>query len=100
MYTIYRLFDLDYHVYVVRDNVLGLPVDQTAAVSNVMLDCFYPRWASGSFLLMRLFRCWSILDVVLWNGFVIYCLHAYPVVDRVMLCCIITCYAPCINTNT
>ena len=32
MYTIYRLFDLDYHVYVIRDNVLDLPVDQTAAV--------------------------------------------------------------------
>ena len=43
MSTIYRLFDLDYHVYVIRDNVLDLPVDQTAAVSNVMLDLLLPR---------------------------------------------------------
>lgn len=39
MYTIYRLFDLDYHVYVVRDDVLDLP----AAVSNVMLDLLLPK---------------------------------------------------------
>lgn len=43
MSTIYRLFDLDYHVYVIRDNVLDLPVDQTAAVSNVMLDLLLPK---------------------------------------------------------
>ena len=43
MSTIYRLFDLDYNVYVIRDNVLDLPVDQTAAVSNVMLDLLLPR---------------------------------------------------------
>lgn len=26
MYTIYRSFDLDYHVYVVRDNCAGLTI--------------------------------------------------------------------------
>ncbi|RAH50657.1 cysteine hydrolase family protein [Aspergillus brunneoviolaceus CBS 621.78] len=43
MATIYRLFDLDYDVYVIRDNVLELPVDQTAAFSSVMLDMLLPK---------------------------------------------------------
>lgn len=38
MSTIYRLFDLDYNIYVIKDNVVELPVDQTAAFSEVMLD--------------------------------------------------------------
>ncbi|PYI34550.1 cysteine hydrolase family protein [Aspergillus indologenus CBS 114.80] len=41
--TVYRLFDLDYDVYVIRDNVLELPVDQTAAFSSVMLDMLLPK---------------------------------------------------------
>src|SRR5699024_9398890 len=43
MSIIYQLFDLDYHVYVIRDNVLDLPVGQIAAVSNVMLDLLIPK---------------------------------------------------------
>lgn len=43
MSTIYRLFDLDYEVYVIRDNVLELPVDQTESVANVMLDILLPK---------------------------------------------------------
>ncbi|KAH8812156.1 cysteine hydrolase family protein [Xylogone sp. PMI_703] len=43
MSTVYRLFDLDYNVYVIRDNVLELPVDQTATVSKVMLDILLPK---------------------------------------------------------
>ncbi|KAE8152779.1 Isochorismatase-like protein [Aspergillus avenaceus] len=43
MATAYRLFDLDYDVYVIRDNVLELPVDQNDAFSNVMLDMLLPK---------------------------------------------------------
>lgn len=43
MATIYRLFDLDYEIYVIRDNVLELPVDQTEAVASVMLDILLPK---------------------------------------------------------
>jgi nicotinamidase-related amidase len=43
MSTIYRLFDLDYEVYVIRENVLELPVDQTELVANVMLDILLPK---------------------------------------------------------
>lgn len=38
MSTIYRLFDLDYNIYVIEDNVVELPVDQTAEFKKVMLD--------------------------------------------------------------
>lgn len=43
MSTIYRLFDLDYNIYVIRDNVLELPVDQTPAFSEVMLEMLLPK---------------------------------------------------------
>ncbi|KAI9931095.1 hypothetical protein ASPWEDRAFT_47614 [Aspergillus wentii DTO 134E9] len=43
MSTIYRLFDLDYDIFVIRDNVVELPVDQTDAFSNVMLDMLLPK---------------------------------------------------------
>ncbi|PWY91607.1 cysteine hydrolase family protein [Aspergillus sclerotioniger CBS 115572] len=43
MATIYRLFDLDFDVYVIGDNVLELPVDQTAAFSSVMLGMLLPK---------------------------------------------------------
>jgi hypothetical protein len=43
MSTIYRLFDLDYNIYVISDNVVELPVDQTAAFSKVMLDTLLPK---------------------------------------------------------
>ncbi|KAL3464798.1 Isochorismatase-like protein [Aspergillus heterothallicus] len=48
MATVYRLFDLDYNVYVIRDNVIDLPVEDTERVSSVMLDVILPRmgfWA-------------------------------------------------------
>ncbi|KAE8377130.1 cysteine hydrolase family protein [Aspergillus bertholletiae] len=43
MSTIYRLFDLDYNIYVIGDNVLELPVEQTAVFSEVMLDTLLPK---------------------------------------------------------
>ena len=43
MSTIYRLFDLDYNIYVISDNVLELPVDQTQDVSKVMFDILFPK---------------------------------------------------------
>lgn len=45
MATVYRLFDLDYNVYVIRDNVLELPVEQTAEVAHVMMDILLPKMA-------------------------------------------------------
>ncbi|KAJ3544897.1 hypothetical protein NM208_g2785 [Fusarium decemcellulare] len=38
MSTIYRLFDLDYTIYVIFDNVVELPVQHHAEFSKVMLD--------------------------------------------------------------
>lgn len=35
MATVYRLFDLDYNIYVIQDNVLDLPVDINEAFSKV-----------------------------------------------------------------
>ncbi|PWY71303.1 cysteine hydrolase family protein [Aspergillus eucalypticola CBS 122712] len=43
MATIYRLFDLDYSIYVIRENVLELPVEQHSAFANVMLDKLLPK---------------------------------------------------------
>lgn len=43
MSTIYRLFDLDYNIYVIADNVVELPVDQTAEFKKVMLDTLLPK---------------------------------------------------------
>ncbi|KAJ5702989.1 cysteine hydrolase family protein [Penicillium malachiteum] len=43
MSTIYRLFDLDYHIYVIADNVIELPVDQTRMFSTVLLDQLIPK---------------------------------------------------------
>ncbi|PYH92667.1 cysteine hydrolase family protein [Aspergillus ellipticus CBS 707.79] len=43
MSTIYRLFDLDFNVYVIKDNAIELPVDQTEKVSQVMLDVLLPK---------------------------------------------------------
>ncbi|KAI9046187.1 cysteine hydrolase [Aspergillus affinis] len=44
MSTIYRLFDLDFNIYVITDNVLELPVDQNKAFSKVMLETLLPKW--------------------------------------------------------
>ncbi|PLB55346.1 Isochorismatase hydrolase [Aspergillus steynii IBT 23096] len=43
MSTIYRLFDLDYNIYVISDNVLELPVDHNEAFSKVMLETLLPK---------------------------------------------------------
>lgn len=43
MATIYRLFDLDYNVYVIRENVLELPIEQHSAFASVMLDMLLPK---------------------------------------------------------
>jgi nicotinamidase-related amidase len=41
--TIYRLFDLDYNVYVIDDNVLDLPVSHNEAFSKVILGTLLPK---------------------------------------------------------
>ena len=43
MSTIYRLFDLDYNIYVISDNVLELPLSDHAEVSKVMLHTLLPK---------------------------------------------------------
>lgn len=43
MATIYRLFDLDYNVYIIRENVLKLPVEQHSEFADVMLDMLLPK---------------------------------------------------------
>ncbi|KAL3487803.1 Isochorismatase-like protein [Aspergillus germanicus] len=43
MATVYRLFDLDYDVYVIRDTVLDIPVEDTVSVSRVILDSVLPK---------------------------------------------------------
>jgi len=43
MSTIYRLFDLDYNIFVIADNVVALPVGQNAEFKKVMLDTLLPK---------------------------------------------------------
>ncbi|KAL4775569.1 cysteine hydrolase family protein [Aspergillus nidulans var. acristatus] len=43
--TVYRLFDLDYNVYVIRENVSELPLEQMAEVAHVMMDILLPKMA-------------------------------------------------------
>lgn len=43
MATVYRLFDLDYNIYVIEDNVLDLPVDHNEAFSKVLLGTLLPK---------------------------------------------------------
>lgn len=43
MAAIYRLFDLDYELYVIGDSVLEFPVDQAESVANVMLNILLPK---------------------------------------------------------
>ncbi|KAF4540248.1 hypothetical protein BFW01_g8016 [Lasiodiplodia theobromae] len=43
MSTVYRLFDLDYNIYVISDNVLELPPDEHTDVSKVMLETLLPK---------------------------------------------------------
>lgn len=39
MSTVYRLFDLDYNIYVISDNVVDLPLER----SKVLLDVVLPK---------------------------------------------------------
>ncbi|GKZ26483.1 hypothetical protein AbraIFM66951_003623 [Aspergillus brasiliensis] len=43
MATIYRLFDLDYKIFVITDNVLELPPNQHTEFSKVMLETLLPK---------------------------------------------------------
>ncbi|CAH0050868.1 unnamed protein product [Clonostachys solani] len=43
MSTIYQLFDLDIQIYVIRDNVIELPLEDNGAFSKVMLDMLLPK---------------------------------------------------------
>ena len=43
MSTVYRLFDLDYNIYVIRDNVAEIPIEQTADFSKLLLDSILPK---------------------------------------------------------
>lgn len=38
MSTVYRLFDLDFNIYVISDNVLDLPPGRNQEHTNAMLD--------------------------------------------------------------
>lgn len=43
MSTVYRLFDLDYNIYVVSDNVLELPSEQNLDYSRLVLGTLLPK---------------------------------------------------------
>lgn len=43
MSTVYRLFDLDYNIYVISDNVLELPASHHEKFSAVLLDSLMPK---------------------------------------------------------
>lgn len=43
MATVYRLFDLDFNIYVIRDNVVEVPVDQDKEFSKVLLETLIPK---------------------------------------------------------
>lgn len=43
MATIYRLFDLDFNIFVIADNVVEVPADQQETFSKFMLDTLVPK---------------------------------------------------------
>lgn len=43
MATVYRLFDLDYNIFVIADNVLEIPPNQHTEFSKFMLETLLPR---------------------------------------------------------
>ncbi|KAH0530996.1 hypothetical protein TsFJ059_005560 [Trichoderma semiorbis] len=43
MSTVYRLFDLDYNIVVIKDNVLEMPISQHEQFASVYLDYLMPK---------------------------------------------------------
>lgn len=43
MSTIYRLFDLDYNIFVIEDNVLEIPADETDEFKRVLFQKLLPK---------------------------------------------------------
>lgn len=43
MSTVYELFDLDFNIVIISDNILELPVNQTPEFAKVMLDILMPK---------------------------------------------------------
>jgi hypothetical protein len=43
MSTVYHLFDLDYNIYVIEDNVLELPPSDTAEFKALFVQKILPR---------------------------------------------------------
>ncbi len=43
MSTVYRLFDLDFDIFVISDAVMELPVDHHTASSSFFLDILLPK---------------------------------------------------------
>ena len=41
--TVYRLYDLDYNIYVIADNVLELPTEHHTLYSKVILESLLPK---------------------------------------------------------
>lgn len=64
MSTIYRLFDLDYSIYVISDNVVELPVDQTEVFSKVMLDILLPKMGLNAISIEEACKYWNDLRIV------------------------------------
>jgi hypothetical protein len=42
MSTVYRLFDLDFNIFVIADNVLELPLDHHRDFSKILLGTLMP----------------------------------------------------------
>lgn len=64
MSTVYQLFDLDYHIYIIKDCVIEVPPSQTAEVSKVMLDKVLPKMNSMAITINEaieaLSRSWTL----------------------------------------
>ena len=43
MSTVYRLAELDYKIYVIADNVMELPAEDTSEVSRITLGTVLPK---------------------------------------------------------
>jgi hypothetical protein len=56
MSTLYHLIDLDIRVYVISDNVIELPPDQTAVVPRAFLDFVVPKFGRKTLTLEEALR--------------------------------------------